>query len=184
MIVVHDAVRRWLLESMRYQKPPFDEAVDALSVIGDYLGYIPQLWLDTIEFMYFRDTYRMDIMPRKKSTESATNEVRYKGYVNVYLTDEQVDEFTGSYAPRIKNPFQLVAGWIDAGFKLTVGMKDQGATVYVSAMDMRPDSPSAGYILSSFAPDLQQALALLAYKHEVVLKGVWSTEKKTKRNFG
>lgn len=69
--------------------------------------------------------------------------------------------------------FDMLVKLCDSGYLLKVGVGKEGHQASLSACDTGTESE--GYVLSAFASEGRDAIALLLYKHHILLEGDWST---------
>jgi hypothetical protein len=69
--------------------------------------------------------------------------------------------------------FDMLVKLCDSGYLLKCGVGKEGHQAVLSACDTNTEWD--GYVLSAFAGEGRDSLALLLYKHHVLLEGDWST---------
>jgi hypothetical protein len=69
--------------------------------------------------------------------------------------------------------FDMLVKLCDSGYLLKVGVGKEGHQASLSACDASGDCN--GYVLSAFAGEGRDAIALLLYKHHILLEGDWTT---------
>jgi hypothetical protein len=68
--------------------------------------------------------------------------------------------------------FDMLVKLCDSGYLLKVGVGKEGHQASLSACDT--GSECDGFVLSAFASEGRDAIALLLYKHHILLEGDWS----------
>jgi len=128
---------------------------------------------------YFNDEifYLEGLMMAAKGNGKSKKTVDYgswKGFVNVTLTDK---EKTAIKAMEVTDDdlFDCLLTVIDAGHKVTITRKKDSPAAVVSFTGTDAENKNFGYTLSSFAPQLRDAVKVNFYKHHYILSGDWSS---------
>lgn len=111
-------------------------------------------------------------MPTKKAPVKKTPKAEYKGYLNVNLSAEQELEFDAWYASN-PEPMVLLFDQMDFGYKLSFGIDDYNDGIQVSMYARSTKLAWAGWTLSAWAGDLNEAAALLFFKHHFIANQDW-----------
>lgn len=69
--------------------------------------------------------------------------------------------------------FDMLVKLCDSGYLLKCGVGKEGHQATLSACDTNTDWD--GYVLSAFSAEGRDSLALLLYKHHILLEGDWSS---------
>lgn len=112
------------------------------------------------------------IMAAKAKVQPKADKAEFKGFVNYVLNDADKGLYE-KWDIDDHDLWLLVAGHNQCGYKLSVSFNQQNDSFSATYMCNDAASPNAGYCLSAFAPDWYNCLKILAFKHEVVLDGVW-----------
>lgn len=67
----------------------------------------------------------------------------------------------------------LIEQYIASGYKLSVAVNEQNGAIQATMTCNDPKSKNAGYAMSAYAPHWYNAIAVLMWKHHVLLGGVW-----------
>jgi len=108
---------------------------------------------------------------KRKSTA-----VAYKGYIPVYLSDEQKNQIKQNL-PTGKDIFNKLDRFVEDGYRFTLAWDDFNNCINASLFDNDVRRPAAGYILSAKHVELVVCLATLVYLHEVVYPDGWDIER-------
>lgn len=127
-----------------------------------------EFWLDNL-LWFIERAYTVAGAKVTKKTDFP----EFKGYVNYVLSDENKAVFS-SWDIDDHDLWLLVAGHNQCGYKLSVSFNPKNDTFNATYMCNDTSSPNAGFCLSAFAPDWYNAVKILAFKHDVVLDGVWN----------
>lgn len=121
----------------------------------------------------------------KRRKPKRPEKVTWQGYIDMPLTASQKEDVSSDY--ELVQDSELVEGLASLlGAQIDVKLKsmDGGQTVSCQLMDMNPDSSSAGFVLTSYAPTPRAALFVALYKHNVLCEGVWDTTPKQRSVWG
>lgn len=139
---------------------------------------LQQRHIASIAFMNVRldncyELTRMLTMAVKGKPQNTSEKADFKGFFNYELSQEQRDECRA-----FMRQDELIATHIEdviaSRYKITLA-KDGRADGYQATMQANdPKDPNAGLCMSAFARHWYDALAVLMYKHFVVLGKVWS----------
>jgi len=110
-----------------------------------------------------------------------TTSVPYKGYIPVYLNDDQ-KAVIKTALPTGKDILNKLDKYVEDGYRVTVAWDDFNNCVNCSLFDTDVRRPSAGYILSAKHVELLVCLATLVYLHEVVYADGWDIERVSTNN--
>jgi len=111
-------------------------------------------------------------MAAKKATQKRPPKVEYKGYLNVNLSAEQEAEFDSWYAAGSFD-IGLLFGMIDFGYKISFSEDEFNDGIAVSMYAKSSKLDWAGWTLTAWAGDLNEAAAFCFYKHWFVANQEW-----------
>jgi hypothetical protein len=138
-----------------------------------------EMWLRELEQAQ-RSAYIMagaKVTPKREEQE-------WKGFVNYVLSEEDKAAYS-EWDVDDHDLWLLVAGHEQCGYKLSHTYNAKNDTFNANYVCNDEKSPNKGYCLSAFAPDWYNAVKILAFKHEVVLDGIWvGKESRPKNNWG
>lgn len=109
------------------------------------------------------------LMPVKKYERAD-----WKGFAEVRLTLEQDADFE-TWDLTFDDVLTLIGDNVASGYKLSTAWNEQNETFIASLTGGKNSGGNNGYTLSSFASTWSEAIALLAYKHNVVTEGNWTS---------
>ena len=117
-------------------------------------------------------------MPRKKSLgnekEHAVNgKGSFKGYIQHSLTAEEKKGYE-AWDCTPEDLWDGIERLVDSGYKLSTSHDDYNNTRQASLTCNNPKHPDYGWVLVARAPDSFNAIALVMFKHVVLLGGDWS----------
>lgn len=122
--------------------------------------------------------------PRGKSKSNPFKKITWQGFINCRLDDEAKEDFESWYDAGIPD---LDSQWISLasdGYKTTLSW-DIPKNMYTATItDNDAQSEFAGWALSAFADDPRKAIAVLLYKHKVVLVDGWVIDDRSKPQYG
>ena len=131
----------------------------------------------------------MGMNDRKQSTAKRkpkkAPKVEWAGYVDMPLSASQKEDVASEY--ELVQDSELIEGLaalMESQIDVKLKSMDGQSTVACQLMDMNPDSSSAGFVLTSYAPDARAALFVALYKHNVLCEGVWDTTPKQRAMWG
>lgn len=110
-------------------------------------------------------------MPRGKRQKK--DEYVFKGFLDVALDAEMKADFR-SRKYEAEDLFGELDRLIDDDYKLSVSKNKNGGGTQVFLAVNDPSKEYAGYLLSARGPDSETAVAVLLYKHLIVLEGDWA----------
>lgn len=138
-----------------------------------------EMWLRNLDF--YRE-WAYEMAGAKVTSKSVDQE--WKGFVNYVLSETDKEQYS-LWGVDDHDLWLLVAGHQQCGYKLSVSFNAKNDTFNATYVCNDEKSPNKGYCLSAFAPDWYNAVKILAYKHDVVLDGLWvGKESKPKNNWG
>jgi hypothetical protein len=96
-----------------------------------------------------------------------------KGYVRCELSTIDKTEFKAWFeAEKPIDVYDLLLKAVDSGYLFKVGVGKEGYTASLSAFDTGKGYD--GYVLTAFAGTAPNAIAVLMFKHHIMLKTDWS----------
>lgn len=110
---------------------------------------------------------------RASDKKERLDNVAFKGYVNVSLTEAEKRRFVAWLNDRDLYANALVAA-IRSGHKLSIDFQAREDAFRASLYCQNANLPQAGYCLSIFASEHGRAIEKLLYIHAEVLGGDWS----------
>lgn len=120
----------------------------------------------------------------------AESKDEWAGFVPCEVSTAEKPAFDAWYAADEAYPWGLVANALFEGLKLSVSF-DKANDCYIASLSGRPDrtgSQAWNAVLTARAGDFNAAVALVMYKHEVILGGDWwlalNTPRQTRMQFG
>ncbi len=109
-------------------------------------------------------------MAVKKNSTGKKSE--WKGYHKITLTDEQDVEFDVWYGKN-KPDFAWIEALANDGYKVSFNFDDYHTGVSCSLYCTKQKMDWAGYSLTSWGADAQEAFGMVCYKHYVVSNQQW-----------
>lgn len=101
------------------------------------------------------------------------------GFANIEVEPAHRDALQqGVYS--LEDAFEVFGEMLAHGHKISVSSNKDTGSITVAATGISDACPNRGYTLSAFASDITRAIIVLAYKHEVIAKGKWSSVAKTR----
>lgn len=107
--------------------------------------------------------------------KKTSNTPVFKGYVPVYLSDEQKAAIRKNM-PKPEQLFDKLNRLAEDDYRITIGWDEYNQCISSSMYDMNPKRPSAGYILAGRHVDFMVAVAAMVYLHEVIHVDGWDIE--------
>jgi hypothetical protein len=105
-------------------------------------------------------------------TKKAVKKAEWKGYIKVSLTKEQDAEFD-VWKETVTDVFAWMDTLVGDGYKLSFSFDDYhsgvSAALYASGAKME----TAGYSLTSWGENVEEAYLMLCYKHFVICNQFW-----------
>lgn len=135
-----------------------------------------EMWLGSLVWFIERAYMAAGSKPKPKSEYP-----EFKGYVNYVLSEGDKTAYSG-WDVDDHDLWLLIAGHQQCGYKLSVSFNPKNDTFNATYICNDLASPNAGYCLSAFAPDWYNAVKVLAFKHDIVLDGVWKGENAKEAN--
>ena len=108
-------------------------------------------------------------------------DAEWKGFINYVLSEADKAEYD-KWEIHDHDLWLLVAGHEQCGYKLSCSFNGKNDTFNANYICNDTTSPNKGYCLSAFAPDWYHAIRVLAFKHEVILDGVWVGKESKQQN--
>ncbi len=117
-------------------------------------------------------------MARKKNLgnekeRAVTGKGAFKGYIQHSLTAEEKRAYEG-WDMTPDTLWDEIERLVDSGYKLSTSHDDYNSTRQASLTCNNPKHLDYGWVLVARAPDSFNAIALVLFKHNVLLGGDWS----------
>lgn len=123
----------------------------------------------------------------RKTVPGKVNEkATWTGFANIELQQKDKDAIAGGILDG-DAVLEIMGDMLAEGHKIALSYDPERDTVSCAATGHYERCRNAGLTMTSFARDITTALLVMAYKHEVIAKGVWAGYVKTakpKEDFG
>lgn len=132
------------------------------------------------------ESIKMARSSRKPVTEKLTQKANWTGFANIDLEQKDKDAIEGGILDG-EAVLEILGDMLGEGHKIALSYDPERDTVSCAATGHYERCRNAGLTMTSFARDITTALLVLAYKHDVIAKGVWAGYVKTakpKEDFG
>lgn len=107
-----------------------------------------------------------------KAKQKPVKKVEWKGYLRVNLTAEQEEHFD-SWWPKQVVRMEDIGILLNSGFKFSLNWDTFHDGVSASLFASDPKLSWAGYVLTAWAATVDEAVALLFYKHYRICEEDW-----------
>lgn len=107
-----------------------------------------------------------------KGKSKPVKRVEWKGYLRVNLTEEQEEQFDVWY-PKAVPRLEDVGILLNNGFKFSLNWDTFHAGVSASLFASDPKLAWAGYVLTAWADNVDEAVGLLFFKHYIICEENW-----------
>jgi hypothetical protein len=112
----------------------------------------------------------------QQSTPNGANGANVRPeFVKYRLTEKELAQARAACA----SPLDLgaiIGNFVDEGYKISIGHDNYGGGFQAFATSAVKDGPNFGWTLTARAPDVEQALGMLAYKHFTLFNRQWPKE--------
>lgn len=125
-----------------------------------------------VRLSHIYDLTRMLEMAIKKGKQEAPKKAEFRGFFNYSLNDEQ----KADCKTWIRKEEEVAIGIQDSiasGYKVSVGLDSKGVGYQASMQCNNVKDANAGLCLSAYANNWYDALAVLMFKHIVILEKTW-----------
>lgn len=133
-------------------------------------------FLITTELNLVDSEGELSLMARRKSTKQGTNGQTsigdWNGFATIALTDADKAEIN-KYVVNWEHVEDVIAQLLFDDYKVTLKWDTQSDCYMLSASCYDAESPNFKYTLVTRATNLHILYATLAYKHEIIARGVW-----------
>lgn len=119
-----------------------------------------------LQIRQWQDVLWSEVMAKRQAD---IVKVEFKGFANLEVPEEAKEDVK-RYLKENKLCLEYIETLILDGHKVSVGVNEKNGAIQATAFCTYSKSPNAGFILSAFAGNWYDAVAVLAWKH-VVLSG-------------
>ena len=109
-----------------------------------------------------------------KKQSAKTPLVAWKGFVACELNAERKRQFRENWSVR-ESLGEMVAAAVTPGYKLSFSIDTYHDCCQVSWYCTAADDQNAGWCLTARGGDFETAMAVLTFKHSVLLEGDWTS---------
>lgn len=127
------------------------------------------------EFDYKLEMIMSQGKAKARSRKDAQGDFKWKGFVNLQMSGDQRAAFQ-DWQDENDDPFVLMTIVLTSGYKLgqTYNPSNQSFIATLTCTDM--ELPNGGYVMSAFHSSLEDAIAVLMYKHFNICNEIWPIE--------
>lgn len=110
----------------------------------------------------------------KKQSEQARERPPWYGFVSCDLSTQRKEQFK-AWSSGIETLEDYVSYLVQPGYKLSFSIDTYHDCLQVSWSCSAKGDPNEGWTLTARANELSKALAVLLFKHQVMLEGLWDS---------
>jgi len=121
---------------------------------------------------------------RGKPKANPFKKIVWQGFINCRLSDEQKEDFEAWWEAGIPDLSGKWLGLVKDGYKTTLSWDIPKNTYTATITDNDAQSELAGWALSAFGDSPEKAIAVLLYKHNVVLVDGWVVGEQQQAKYG
>lgn len=119
------------------------------------------------------EEYQAELRERNGMPKQENKRAEWQGFADVKLTSEEKETYKG-WDIHDEDLWIIVVDSISSGHKLSVTYNKQNDQFVASFTGQAGTGKNEGFTLSAYAKNWYDAIRVLAFKHSVLLEGVWA----------